>query len=61
MKVIEFLKKNYKLYLINTVLAVLIYYTSKIYDLTNHATSSVHILVTPLDTPIFVNSVIIHS
>jgi len=49
MKVIEFLKKNYKLYLINTALSVLIYYTSKIYDLTNYATSSVHILVTPFD------------
>ncbi|MFU2158796.1 MULTISPECIES: phosphatase PAP2 family protein [Caldisericum] len=49
MKIFEFLKKNYKLYLINSVLAVLIYYTSKIYDLTNHATSCVHVLLTPLD------------
>lgn len=49
MNLIDFVKKNYKLYLINIILAVLVYYTSKIYDITNHATSNVHILVTPLD------------
>ncbi|BAL80640.1 phosphatase PAP2 family protein [Caldisericum exile] len=49
MNIMEFLKKNYKLYLINTVLAVVIYYTSKIYDFTNHATANVHVLATSFD------------
>jgi membrane-associated phospholipid phosphatase len=43
------LKKNWKFYLLNIFLAVGIYYASKIYDITNHATSNVHILQTAFD------------
>jgi membrane-associated phospholipid phosphatase len=45
----NFIQKNWKLYLINTVLAVGIYFSSEIYNITNHATSHVHILQTAID------------
>jgi len=45
----KFLKENWKFYILNLVLAVGIYLSSKIYDITNHATANVHILQTPLD------------
>ena len=45
----KFLKENWKFYLINIPLAVGIYFSSKIYDITNHATANVHILQTQLD------------
>jgi membrane-associated phospholipid phosphatase len=43
------LKENWKFYLINIALATGIYYSSKIYDITNHTTKNVHILQTSLD------------
>ncbi|MGC8721386.1 MAG: phosphatase PAP2 family protein [Caldisericaceae bacterium] len=45
----EFLKKNWKYYVINILLAVGVYYASKIYALTNHNTGNVHILQTAFD------------
>jgi len=45
----NFLKRNWKLYIINIFLAVGVYYGSKIYDLTNHATANVHCLQTAFD------------
>lgn len=44
-----FLRKNWKYYIINFFLAVGVYYASKIYNLTNHATSNVHVLQTAFD------------
>ena len=45
----KFLKENWKFYLVNIALAAGIYFSSKIYDITNHATKNVHILQTVLD------------
>ncbi len=45
----DFLKKNWKLYIINIFLAVGVYYASKIYDLTNHSTAHVYCLQTAFD------------
>jgi membrane-associated phospholipid phosphatase len=45
----KFMKENWKFYIINVLLAVGIYYSSKIYDITNHATQNVHVLQTAFD------------
>ena len=48
-KMQKFLKENWKFYFLNVLLAVGIYLSSKIYDITNQVTANVHILQMPLD------------
>lgn len=45
----DFLKKNWKLYIINIFLTVGVYYGSKLYSLTNHPTAHIHCLQTAFD------------
>ena len=45
----KFFKENWKFYFLNVLLAIGIYLSSKIYDITNHATANVRILQMPLD------------
>ncbi len=48
----EFIKKNWPYYVVNIFLAIGVYYGSKIYDLTNHATLHIHCLQTAIDRAI---------
>jgi membrane-associated phospholipid phosphatase len=48
----NFFKKNWPYYIINVFLAIGVYYGSKIYDLTNHATPHIHCLQTAIDRAI---------